>query len=153
MKAAVCSVIGWLDMAPRLPSTTSCKVFSAHSLDLMVSLGACLLHCVQASLQTTAVLMTTRSCHPRLHYQKYCQKTFTAGHILAGVVCSLICSTLGASSEDRLSRDLAKLRLVHWEPDDYAELVAQKLKVTGGSVCTCVGKNATYQLLALCAGL
>ncbi len=38
-------------------------------------------------------------------------------------------STLGASAEDRLSTDPARLRLAKWSMDDFGELVAEKLKV------------------------
>ena len=37
-------------------------------------------------------------------------------------------STLGASAEDRLSGDSNRLRLVKWATDNFAELVAEKLK-------------------------
>ncbi|KAG2486208.1 hypothetical protein HYH03_015170 [Edaphochlamys debaryana] len=37
-------------------------------------------------------------------------------------------STLGASAEERISGDLSKIKLLRWDQDTYAELVAEKLK-------------------------
>lgn len=38
-------------------------------------------------------------------------------------------STLGASAEERISGDLTKIKMLRWEQDSFAELVAEKLKV------------------------
>mmetsp|Transcript_33539 Transcript_33539/g.74227 ORF Transcript_33539/g.74227 Transcript_33539/m.74227 type:complete len:2007 (+) Transcript_33539:3-6023(+) len=45
-----------------------------------------------------------------------------------GDVSSWVASTLGASAEDRLSGDPARLRLAKWSMEDFGELVAEKLK-------------------------
>ncbi|KAG2426397.1 hypothetical protein HYH02_014824 [Chlamydomonas schloesseri] len=37
-------------------------------------------------------------------------------------------STLGASAEERISGDLTKIKMLRWEQDTFAELVAEKLK-------------------------
>ncbi|GLI62890.1 cytoplasmic dynein 1b heavy chain [Volvox africanus] len=37
-------------------------------------------------------------------------------------------STLGASAEERISGDLSKIKMLRWEQDTFAELVAEKLK-------------------------
>nr|BBC28429.1 cytoplasmic dynein 1b heavy chain [Yamagishiella unicocca] len=37
-------------------------------------------------------------------------------------------STLGASAEERISGDLTKIKMLRWEADTFAELVAEKLK-------------------------
>nr|BCL66104.1 cytoplasmic dynein 1b heavy chain [Volvox africanus] len=37
-------------------------------------------------------------------------------------------STLGASAEERISGDLSKIKMLHWEQDTFAELIAEKLK-------------------------
>ena len=42
-------------------------------------------------------------------------------------------STLGASAEERISGDLSKIKMLRWEADTFAELVAEKLKVRAGA--------------------
>nr|ADI46936.1 DHC1bm [Volvox carteri f. nagariensis] len=37
-------------------------------------------------------------------------------------------STLGAAAEERISGDLAKIKMLRWEQDSFAELIAEKLK-------------------------
>ena len=58
-----------------------------------------------------------------------------------GSLPSFLCSTLGASSEERLTRDPAKLRLVRWEVEDFTELVAEKLKVIFGPCIACTSMH------------
>lgn len=45
-----------------------------------------------------------------------------------GDISTWVCSTLGASAEDRMSGDNSRLRMVKWGLEDFAELVAEKLK-------------------------
>lgn len=46
----------------------------------------------------------------------------------AGDANGLVCSTLGAGAEDRMSGDPKRLQLHKWAPDDFRELVSEKLK-------------------------
>lgn len=41
---------------------------------------------------------------------------------------SLLCSSLGVSAHDRLSGDLARVKMSQWRSEDFKQLVADKLK-------------------------
>ena len=56
--------------------------------------------------------------------------SMTLGNMInfRGDLSTIVCSTLGASAEDRLSPDPERLKMVKWTMDTFQELVAEKLK-------------------------
>lgn len=56
--------------------------------------------------------------------------TSTLGNMInfRGDLSTIVCSTLGASAEDRMSPDPDRLKMVKWTMETFQELAAEKLK-------------------------